>query len=155
MSNIHLRYLAFRININMSPLPQWQKKYLEKVTDQNKLWRSLWNNSGPPKTHCCMKLIKISTIAFHWRKFILVLPSVNFSCTQIDELLNEKAWDEVNRRGSESGSWMGLYVRRLVTIRKTLKCCLKSKEIFLLLCVTDENWTKAANLICSNSRMHL
>lgn len=68
----------------------------------------------------------------------------------------EEAWDEVNKRGSESAPWMGLYVRRrLFTIRKMLKSCLKSKEMFLLLCATDEKDTKAANLICSNSRMHL
>lgn len=153
MSAIHPTYLAFRIN--MSFLPQWHKKYLEKAIDQNKLWRSLWNNSGSPKTHCCMKLITTSTTALHWRKLILVLPSVNISCTQTDELLKEKAWDEVNKKGSESGPWIGLYVRRLVTIQKMLKSCLTSKEMFLLLCATDENHTKAANLICSNSRMHL
>lgn len=153
MSTIHPRYSAFRIN--MSFLPQWHKEYLEKATDQNKLWRSSWNNRGPPKARCCMKWITASTTALHWRKLVWTLPSVNFSCTQTDELLKEKAWDEVNKRGSESGPWMGLYVRRLVTIRKMLKSCLKSKEMFLLLCATDENHTKAANLICSNSRMHL
>lgn len=152
MLTIQPRHLAFKINTSF--LPQWHKKYLEKATDQKKKKRSLWNNSGPPKTYCCMKLITTCTTALHWRKFILILPSENFSCTQTDELLKEKAWDEVNKRASESGPWMGLYVRRLVTIRKMLKSCLKSKEMSLLLCATDENHTKAANLICSNSRMH-
>lgn len=112
-------------------------------------------NSWPPKTHCCMKLIITSITVLHRRKFILILPSVDFSCTQADELLKEKAWDEVNKRGIESCPWMGLYVRRLTTIQKMLKSCLKSKEMFLLLCATDENHTKATNLICSNSRMNL
>lgn len=46
-------------------------------------------------------------------------------------------------------------VRRLVTKQKMLKSCLKSKEMFLLLCATDENHTKAADLMCSKSRMYL
>lgn len=97
----------------MAFLSHWHKEYLEKVLDQNKLWRSLWNNSRPLKTYY-MKLFP-STAATLWKKFILILTSVNFSCTQTDELLKEKAWDEV-KRGNESGQWMGLYVRRLVSI---------------------------------------
>ena len=97
MSAIHPAYLAFRIN--MSFLPQWHKEYLEKAMDQNKLWRSLWNNSGSPKTHCCMKLITTSTTALHWRKLILILPSVNISHTQTDEFRKKRRETRLTRKG--------------------------------------------------------